>query len=299
MNNKIEIFCKKKIKISRDRVVIKNKNFNFLFDEINKRLSERLICIKRKFSNILEIGSRTGNGLNVFYKSKDLKTLFASDISKKMLKEAKNKSKNNQKTYFVNVDEERLPFKEKSFDLVYSNLYLHWTNDVLLSFSEIYKVLKPDGLFLASMFGDETLKELKYSLYSAENIINNKVSPRVSPFLRMEDTGNLLQKVGFQLPVIDKDVITIFYKDIFSLMHSLQNMGESNSMIERKKNFTTKKVLSLANDIYLKKFSKKNKIFSTFEILYFIGWAKHLSQPKPKARGSAKKSLADALSKKN
>ena len=66
--------------------------------------------------------------------------------------------------YFVNVDEERLPFKEKSFYLVYSNLYLHWTNDVLLSFSEIYKVLKP-----ISDFFNYVASLIRYKKYSLKN----------------------------------------------------------------------------------------------------------------------------------
>ena len=133
---------------------------------------------------------------------------------------------------------------------------------------------------------------------SAEDKISKSVSPRVSPFLRLQDAGTLLQKVGFQLPVIDKDSIKIFYHDIFSLMKDLKGMGESNSLINRKKSFTTKKLFDVANEIYKKKFSENKKIYATFEILYFIGWSKHSSQQKPELPGSAKKKLAEALSSK-
>ena len=44
-----------------------------------------------------------------------------------------------------------------------------------------------------------------------------------------------------------------------------------------------------------KKFSENNKIYATFEILYFIGWTKHSSQQKPKKPGSANRRLSDAL----
>ena len=54
----------------------------------------------------------------------------------------------------------------------------------------------------------------------------------------------------------------------------------------------------MANKIYKKKFSKVNKIYATYEILYLIGWKKHSSQQKPKRPGSAKKRLADVLSSK-
>ena len=47
----------------------------------------------------------------------------------------------------------------------------------------------------------------------------------------------LLQKIGYQLPVVDRDIIKISYKDLFSLMRDIKNMGESNSLIGRKKKF--------------------------------------------------------------
>ena len=153
-------------------------------------------------------------------------------------------------------------------------------------------------MFLCSIFGNNTLNELKYSLCSAEDKTSNSIYPRVSPFLRLQDAGTLIQKIGFQLPVIDRDNIKIFYDDIFSLMKDLKGMGESNSLINRKKNFTTKKLFNVANEIYKKKFSKNKKIYATFEVLYLIGWSKHLSQQKPLEPGSAKKRLADVLSTK-
>ena len=81
-------------------------------------------------------------------------------------------------------------------------------------------------------------------------------------------------------------------------MKDLKGMGESNSLINRKKIFTTKKLFDVANKIYKKKFSENKKIYATFEILYFIGWSKHSSQQNPEVPGSAKKRLADALSSK-
>ena len=297
MVNNIKIFSKKKNQISRNRASTKYKKYDYLFNEVNKRLFDRLKFIKRKFVNTLEVGSKTGNTIGLFNKKKDIKKIFISDISKEMLLIAKKKKINKQKI-FLSLDEENLPFKNNQFNLVFSNLYLHWSNDLFKVLNEIYRTLKPDGLFLCSIFGSETLNELKYSLCSAEDKISKSVSPRVSPFLRLQDAGTLLQKVGFQLPVIDRDSIKIFYHDIFSLMKDLKGMGESNSLINRKKSFTTKKLFDVANEIYKKKFSENKKIYATFEILYFIGWSKHSSQQKPELPGSAKKKLAEALSSK-
>ena len=297
MVNNFKIFSKKKNQISRNRASTKYKKYDYLFNEVNKRLFDRLKFIKRKFVNTLEIGSKTGNTISLFNKKKDIKRIFISDISKEMLLIAK-KQKINKQKFFLSIDEENLPFKNNQFNLVFSNLYLHWSNDLFKVLNEIYRTLKPDGLFLCSIFGSETLNELKYSLCSAEDKISKSISPRVSPFIRLQDAGTLLQKSGFQLPVIDRDSIKIFYHDIFSLMKDLKGMGESNSLIGRKKSFTTKKLFDVANEIYKKKFSENKKIYATFEILYFIGWSKHSSQQNPEVTGSAKKRLADALSSK-
>ncbi|MBC50037.1 MAG: SAM-dependent methyltransferase [Pelagibacteraceae bacterium] len=297
MVNNIKIFSKKKNQISRNRASTKYKKYDYLFNEVNKRLFDRLKFIKRKFINTLEVGSKTGNTIGLFNKKKDIKKIFISDISKEMLLIAK-KQKINKQKFFLSIDEENLPFKNNQFNLVFSNLYLHWSNDLFKVLNEIYRTLKPDGLFLCSIFGSETLNELKYSLCSAEDKISKNISPRVSPFIRLQDAGTLLQKAGFQLPVIDRDSIKIFYHDIFSLMKDLKGMGESNSLINRKKIFTTKKLFDVANKIYKKKFSENKKIYATFEILYFIGWSKHSSQQNPEIPGSAKKRLADALSSK-
>tara|TARA_B100001245_G_scaffold104926_1_gene76433 strand:+ start:122 stop:1027 length:906 start_codon:yes stop_codon:yes gene_type:complete len=297
MVNNIKIFSKKKNQISRNRASTKYKKYDYLFNEVNKRLFDRLKFIKRKFVNTLEVGSKTGNTISLFNKKKDIKRIFISDISKEMLLIAK-KQKINKQKFFLSIDEENLPFKNNQFNLVFSNLYLHWSNDLFKVLNEIYRTLKPDGLFLCSIFGSETLNELKYSLCSAEDKISKNISPRVSPFIRLQDAGTLLQKAGFQLPVIDRDSIKIFYHDIFSLMKDLKGMGESNSLINRKKIFTTKKLFDVANKIYKKKFSENKKIYATFEILYFIGWSKHSSQQNPEIPGSAKKRLADALSSK-
>ena len=52
MENKIEIFSKQKIKLSRNRIIKNILKKNSLFDEINKRLLERLSIIKRDFTFI-------------------------------------------------------------------------------------------------------------------------------------------------------------------------------------------------------------------------------------------------------
>lgn len=70
-------------------------------------------------------------------------------------------------------------------DLVVSNLSLHWVNDLLGCFKAIHKSLKPDGVFLGSIFGGDTLYELRSSLQLAEIERKGGISPHVSPFTQV------------------------------------------------------------------------------------------------------------------
>ena len=198
------------------------------------------------------------------------------------------------------MDEELISFRDKTFDLVISNLTLHWVNDLPGTLSQIYRVLKPDGLFLATFLGGETLKELKDSLRCAELEIENGISPRCSPFPLLKDAGDLLVRTGFALPVADSEKIIVSYSDPFKLMKDLQNMGESNSNLMRRKTFSRRSTLIKAVELYESKYrDTTGRIPATFEIISIIGWAPHKSQQKPMIPGSAKISLKSVLEENN
>lgn len=68
-----------------------------------------------------------------------------------------------------------------SINLVVSPLFLHWTNNIIQSLREIYRVLTPDGYFTGAMFACDTLKELREVLEKAEMKVDGGLSPHTSP----------------------------------------------------------------------------------------------------------------------
>src|SRR4051812_13933491 len=61
----------------------------------------------------------------------------------------------------VAADEEGLPFRDGSLDLVVSALALQFVNDLPGTLIQIRRALKPDGLFLAALIGGDSLTELR------------------------------------------------------------------------------------------------------------------------------------------
>lgn len=78
-------------------------------------------------------------------------------------------------------------FEPNSLDLVTSSLSLHWVNDLPGCFRSVIDCLRPDGVFIASMYGGETLFELRSALQLAELERKGGISPHISPFTQVMD----------------------------------------------------------------------------------------------------------------
>ena len=196
----------------------------------------------------------------------------------------------------VAADEEALPFRDGSLDLVVSALALGFVNDLPGTLIQIRRALRPDGLLLAALAGGDTLTELRQAFAAAEAEIEDGISPRVAPFADVRELGALLQRAGFALPVADVERLTVRYASPVALMHDLRRMGAANALVERRRRPLRRALLERMVAIYGERFSDPDgRIRATFEIVWLSGWAPHASQQKPLAPGSARQRLADAL----
>ncbi|RZJ05939.1 MAG: methyltransferase domain-containing protein [Brevundimonas sp.] len=184
---------------------------------------------------------------------------------------------------------------DQSQDLIVSLMSLHWANDLPGALAQIRRALKPDGLFLGTLLGAGTLKELRSVLTEAELEARGGAQARVSPFADGFDGAALLQRAGFALPVADVDRVAVRYPDLFALVRDLRAMGETNVLAGPLRPLT-RGIAGRAAELYAERFGEPDgRIPATFEIVHLAGWAPHESQQKPLPRGSAKMRLADAL----
>ena len=183
----------------------------------------------------------------------------------------------------------------QSQDLVVSLMSLHWANDLPGALAQIRRALRPDGLFLGTLLGAGTLKELRAALTQAELEVRGGAQARVSPFADGFDGAALLQRAGLALPVSDVDRLTVRYPDLYALIRDLRAMGETNALAGAIRPMT-RGMLARAAELYVERYGDDDgRIPATFEIIHLAGWAPHESQQKPLPRGSAKVRLADAL----
>ncbi|MFA5040202.1 MAG: methyltransferase domain-containing protein [Bdellovibrionales bacterium] len=171
------------------------------------------------------------------------------------------------------IDEENLPFKPQSFDLIVSNLGLHWVNDLPGTLVQCRSILKTGGLFLASLIGGESLRELRECLLEAEISVSHGASPRLSPMIDLQTAGALMRRANFQLPVVDVETVTLLYTDMYSLMRDLRGMGQTNAHRERLRHFTRRAVFEEAAQLYQKRHCNADGLISaTIDVIYLHGW---------------------------
>jgi len=288
----MQVFDRKLVRARRDRASQTFAHTDFLFRESGARLADRLLDVTRGFPRALDLGCHQGNLGVDLAESPKIGVLVQADLSPRMAAAARHA---NGRPAFC-ADEEALPVGAETLDLVISNLSLHWVNDLPGALAQIRMALKPDGLFLGTVFGTETLKELRACLMDAEIAITGGTAPRVSPFTDVRDAGNLLTRAGFALPVVDAETVHVTYSDMFKLMSDLRGMGESNTVLERRKIPTPRDVFLRAAQLYAERFADaRGRIVASFQIISMTAWAPHLSQQKPLRPGSAAARLADAL----
>jgi NADH dehydrogenase [ubiquinone] 1 alpha subcomplex assembly factor 5 len=261
----------------RRRIAGRFHAHDFLHAEVASRLLDRLRDIRRQFPLTLLQGVAPGWLTPRLDQAFGIERLIG------------------QGTDFV-AQEDMLPLDGGRFDLAISLLNLHWVNDLPGALIQLQRSLKPDGLFLAALFGGDTLTELRQSWLAAESELEGGVTPHVAPMMTTYDGAGLLQRAGFALPVADAERITVTYADAFALMRDLRGMGEANVLLGRRKGFSRRATMLRMAQIYTERFGQADgRIPASFEIVMLTGWRPDASQQQPLKPGSAKARLADAL----
>jgi malonyl-CoA O-methyltransferase len=111
-------------------------------------------------SLVLDVGCGTGFFTQQLRDRALLKNIVALDIAMPMLEKTRQRLNDN----FVPLlcaDVEQLPLANSSVDALASNLTLQWCSDLGALFAGVQRVLRADGLFAFSTFGESALCELK------------------------------------------------------------------------------------------------------------------------------------------
>jgi len=275
----------------RSRAAAGYAQYGFLKMRVSSDLVERLGDSPRAFPLALDLGCHDGTLSRALLESGQVRTSIALDSVPAMASQACGNG-----VLPIIGEPERLALAPGSVDLVASALYLHWANDLPGLMVQVRECLKPDGLFLAALFGAGTLVELRTALIEAETELTGGASPRISPLPGLQDMAGLLQRTGFAMPVADVQSLTVRYESALGLVDDLRGMGEQAAFADPGRHSLSRRILARMAEIYQTRYGDADgRVRASFEVIWLSGWAPGKGQPAPLRPGSAKVSLADAL----
>jgi len=258
---------RREIRRAFDRAAEAYDTFAVLQREVGDRALSRLSYIQIEPKLVLDLGAGTGycaRRLEDLYKHARIVLL---DIAPSMLRIARSQARRwFSRTHYVCGDITHLGIQTGSVDFIFSNLVLQWCPDLAAVFRECARVLRPGGLMLFTTLGPDTLRELRHAWSFVDEL------PHVNLFLDMHDVGDALIGAGFSAPVLDREHLTMTYKDLFDLMRDLKGIGAHNSLEGRRRGLTGTAAFNGVRGAY-ERYRTEDRLPATYEIVYGHAWA--------------------------
>ena len=229
--------------------------------------SELLTMINRSCLQglILDLGSGTGYLTGELLTANNGLQLIALDLALPMLKIARQKQETKQISYLC-ADAENLPLITSSLDAVCSNLALQWCYPIDRVLVELKRVLKPEGRLLFSIFGSQTLQELKIAWSEVDNYRH------VNEFYNQNELLKLLHEAEFKQVQLNRQAYLSNYDKVLSLLKELQLLGADQVMEGRNQQVTTKARLQAMLASY-EQFRNEEGFPATFEVFTVLATA--------------------------
>ena len=252
--------------------------------EVGSRMLERLDYVKIEPRRVLDVGCGTGISLTALSERYPKSKVIGADASEAMLRTGRTQRSGlrwllpflrSSRSSLISADALALPFTAGSLGLVWSNLMLHWLDDPLPAFHEIYRALDVGGLLMFSTFGPDTLKELRTSFSDGY--------AHTQRFADMHDYGDMLLECGYADPVMDVEALTMTYASLDDLFRDLRQSGAACAMQARRRGLMGRSAWNAVRTGY-ERHRSEGRLPATFEVVYGHAWK---TQAKKLGDGSA------------
>lgn len=226
-----------------DRVAPRFADNDFLYREMARRMAERLEMVRLSPVRILDLGCGLGADRLMLQQCYPEATWVGVDASTALLHEGR-LSEQAARSFMQRLLPSRrssknprlagravaLPLTTQCVDLVWSNAMLHWLDDLPAALAEANRVLAIGGLFMFSLFGPDTLKELRQAIHA----VSPALADSMIAYTDMHDVGDMLVHAGFADPVMDMEILTLTYEDPWRALRELQGAGSVAAQVVEK-----------------------------------------------------------------
>ncbi|MGZ5030078.1 MAG: malonyl-ACP O-methyltransferase BioC [Methylobacter sp.] len=223
---------------------------------VGKELLDNIAPVSQT-GTLLDLGCGTGFLTSGLLRA--ARPVIALDIALPMLQLTRTKLGDTANVSYVCADAEQLPLIGQIVDGVFSNLALQWCVNLEAVFTDIKRVLKPGGRLVFSIFGPQTLQELK-SAWAEVDSYNH-----VNEFYSGQQLTRFLRLAGYTEIKIETKQYIANYGSVLELMKELKQIGAHNVIAGRNKSVTTKTQMQRMIGAY-EGHQAGDQIAATFEV---------------------------------
>lgn len=235
--------------------------------EVRSRLLERLDWLALEPRRILDLGTGTGLALAPLAARYPLAEVIGLDLAPAMLEVASARPATGTPPGLVCGDAASLPFADQSFDLVFSNLAIHWSPALDAVLAEVRRVLRHPGVFTFTTPGPGSYRELRQAWLAVDE------ANHVLPFPEMRALGDGLLQAGLAEPVLDTETLTLRYRDFGGLVADLRATGTTNASAGRRAGLMGRQARSRLIAAYEENRSADGLLPATVEVVYGQAWS--------------------------
>ena len=257
---------KKKISIREEfsKASLNYEESALLQREIANELFQRVILPEHDFK-VLDIGSGTGYLIEKFQGLGFMDGVYAVDIAFGMLDVIRKKRLNAK---LLQSDANNLPFKDRTFDLIVSNVAYQWVSDLSLAFREVNRVLKEDGKFYFTIFTENTVQELR-EVISQYLKVDIKEVNAIGYLPKCQEVWKILEDEKLKITKTDLKQIKQYHLNLLELLYWLKAIGANKYWSKSLyKGLSSRGFIESISEIYDFRFKHNDKVFATFEVMF-------------------------------
>ena len=170
-----------------------------------------------------------------------------------------------------------LPFRGAAFASVVSSSVYQWVAELPAAFAEVGRVLQPDGVFAAALFGEQTLVELRSSHRQAIAEGGSGQLSHVQDFPGLSEVRVALERSGLQVMTSTSYLEVEYHPDVPALLRQLKQIGASNASRRRPRGLASRKVMLEMVRWYEENYRDERGLPATYEIILFLASKKDSS----------------------
>jgi len=251
----------------------------FLYDEIARRMAQRLRVVRLTPQALLDAGCGAGDGYPLLRDTYPDAAYAGLDFCAPLLAIAQRRycpagvsawlrrlsEKTPSAPRFCLGDLARTGLSAESQDLVWSNLALHWHPEPHAVLAEWRRILKVGGLAMFSWFGPGTVRELRQAIAAAG------LRTQTPAFVDMHDFGDLLVAQGFSDPVMDQETLTLTYRTSQRLLEEVRALG-GNPARDRRAGLMGRDAMARLHAALEAQRNREGVIALSIEVAYGHAW---------------------------